>query len=158
MNVITLLDKNKEIRKNEDVAEDFSEYFANIGVNLSKNISHVKHCYQRYLNSPYNDSFLLEPTTPNEILKIIKNFKKGKLLGPNSVPLTILKFNSDIFSQIISKLSNIFFTKGVFPDILKIAKVVPIFKKGDLTMCSNYRPISLLSIFSKILANASPFV
>ena len=138
MNVITLLYKNKELRKNEDVAEDFSEYRANIGVNLSRNISHVKHSYQHYLKTPYNDSFLLEPTTPNEILKIIKNFKNEKSLGLNGVPLSILKFNSDIFSQIISKLINISFTKGVFQDISKVAKVVPIFKKGDLTMCSNF--------------------
>ena len=43
------------------------------------------------------------------------------------------------------------FTQGIFPNILKIAKVVPVFKSGNYLDCSNYRPISLLSALSKIL-------
>ena len=50
----------------------------------------------------------------------------------------------------MSKLINISFHQGVFPDILKTAKVIPLFKKGDHFYCNNYRPISLLPVFSKI--------
>ena len=49
-----------------------------------------------------------------------------------------------------SYLVNLSFTIGEFPSLCKIAKVIPLFKKGDPLDCSNYRPISLLSTFSKI--------
>ena len=54
----------------------------------------------------------------------------------------------------ISPLLHIFnssLSKGVFPDQLKTAKVVPIFKNGDTLLVSNYRPISLLNVLSKLL-------
>ena len=56
----------------------------------------------------------------------------------------------NILAAPISKLINTSFDSGVFPDFCKTAKVIPIFKKGDPLNCTNYRPISLLSIFSKI--------
>ena len=54
-------------------------------------------------------------------------------------------------SSILSILINACFDLGVFPSILKIAKVIPVFKAGDKGKVSNCRPISLLSVFSKIL-------
>ena len=46
---------------------------------------------------------------------------------------------------------NLSITKGVFPDELKVARVIPLFKSGDVTSFSNYRPVSVLPLFSKIL-------
>ena len=45
---------------------------------------------------------------------------------------------------------NLSFKTGIFPDLCKLAKIMPIFKKDDPMLCINYRPISLLSIYSKI--------
>jgi len=54
-------------------------------------------------------------------------------------------------SSVLADIFNLSLTQGVFPDQLKIAKVIPIFKAGDKLKVSNYRPISILSPFSKIL-------
>ena len=64
------------------------------------------------------------------------------------------KQNSERFKKILysplSEIINLSFSHGIFPDKLKIAKVIPIFKKGDQLECNNYRPISLLSNISKV--------
>ena len=64
--------------------------------------------------------------------------------------MKILKYNVHILCDPLSRLINLCFNQGKFPNNLKLAKVLPLFKKGDTSICSNYRPISLLSIFSKI--------
>ena len=74
----------------------------------------------------------------------------NKSLGPNSVPIYILKVYNSLFSEKLSKIINLSFATGNFPDLCKIAKVVPLFKKDIELLCEKYRPISLLPIFSKI--------
>ena len=96
------------------------------------------------------NSFFTAPSTPYEISDIISTLKSGKSLGPNSIPMKILKSLSSLISIPLSQIINESFKSGVFPDKLKLAKVIPLFKKACLLTASNYRPISLLSIFSKI--------
>ena len=103
-----------------------------------------------YLNDKILKSFFFYSTTPDEIIKIIKSFSNNKSAGPNSLPTPILKNCADVLSFPISYLVNLSFTTGEFPNLCNIAKVIPLFKKGDPLDCSNYRPISLLSSFSKI--------
>ena len=74
----------------------------------------------------------------------------NKSLGPNSIPIYIIKIYSRFFSEKLSHI-NLSFVNGIFPDLCKIAKVIPLFKKDNELLCENYRTISLLPIFSKIL-------
>ena len=80
----------------------------------------------------------------------LKNLKK-KAFGPSSIPTVILKHFRKTISIPLTKLVNLSFDQGKFPSILKIAKVLAIFKKGDKLDANNYRPISLLSNLSKII-------
>ena len=73
----------------------------------------------------------------------------NKSFGPNSVPIYLLKVYN-FFSEKLSKIINLSFATGIFPDLCKIGKVIPLFKKGNELLCENYRPITLLPIFSKI--------
>ena len=88
------------------------------------------------------------------ISDIISLLKSGKSLGPNSIPTKILKLLSPLISSPLSQIINESFQSGMLPDKMKLAKVIPLFKKGCPLTASNYRPISLLSslkVFSKIV-------
>ena len=71
--------------------------------------------------------------------------------GHDKISCIILKEIKDIIAQPLSLLVNQAFNTGVFPSKLKLAKVIPLFKKGDKTSIENYRPISLLPCMSKVL-------
>jgi len=68
-----------------------------------------------------------------------------------AILLMLLKLTLNNLIEPLVYISNLSFRTGCVPDSLKIAKVIPIFKKGDKSNPSNYRPISLLSIFHKLL-------
>ena len=102
------------------------------------------------MNNPNANSLFLHPTDPKEIEDVIKYFKPQKAVGPNSISPKILKDYRKQVSEPLSIIVNLSFSLGKFPDLLKQAKVIPIFKKGDKTNCNNYRPISLLSNIGKV--------
>ena len=85
-----------------------------------------------------------------EVADLINSLKDGKSSGPNSLPTSILKLVRNTISNPLCKILNNSFVTGTFPDIFKLAKVIPVFKKGSKLKCSNYRPISLLSNISKL--------
>ena len=95
-------------------------------------------------------TIFLSPTVPEDIEGLVSSVKTNKASGPNSIPTNILKLFKKEFSKPLSDMINMSFNQGVFPNILKIANVIPIQKKGYKLDCNNYRPISLLSNISKI--------
>ena len=82
---------------------------------------------------------------------MIKTFNLNKAIGPNSIPVIILKEIKKEISEPLSTIINLSFDTGDFPNCLKLAKVIPVYKKGDQQECNNYRPISLLSNISKLI-------
>ena len=78
----------------------------------------------------------------------------SKATGPNSIPTNLLKQFTDELTEPLVTILNKSLKEGIFPDILKLASVCPIYKKSDRTNCANYWPISLLSNLSKIFEKA----
>ena len=103
-----------------------------------------------YLDGDYSHSFLVTPVSVLEVSTTISGLNSSKSVGPNSLPITLLKILNNELSEILSKLVNDSFESGIFPDKLKIARMTPVFKKWSRLNRDNYRPISVLSIFSKI--------
>lgn len=91
-----------------------------------------------------------------EILITVNNLSTGKAAGPDGITVRLVKENIDILGPVLLRLFNHSLHTGIYPSTLKTAKVTPIFKEGDKSDPSNYRPISVLSvintIFEKILA------
>ena len=94
--------------------------------------------------------FFLSPTDTTEVESIIAEYKNGKALGPYSIPCNLLTLLSPYISSVLVIIIKELFTPGIFPDKLKVAKVIALHKKGAFDNLSNYRLISLLSFFCKI--------
>ena len=109
------------------IAENFNFFFTNIGPNIAKRIPKGRKSPMTYLNDKIWKSFFFYPTTPDEIIKIIEYFSNNKSAGLNSLPTPILKNSADVSSFPISYLVNLSFTIGEFPNLCKIAKVIPLY-------------------------------
>lgn len=96
-------------------------------------------------------SFFLSPTTPFEVKTILNDIKPKRCAGVDQIPATLLRTLPDPVVLIVTYIANLSFSTGKFPSCLKHAKVTPVFKKGDKMCHANYRPISVLNSFSKIL-------
>ena len=97
------------------------------------------------------NSIFLTEIGPDEIYKIIKDLginKSGDIYGNTS---NLVKLGGPVLIQILTLLFNKSIDQGIFPSALKLSKIVPIHKGDSIFEVSNYRPISLLPIFSKIL-------
>lgn len=141
---VTLTDKNQ-------IANAFNIYFANIGSKLAQSIPNTNISFEHYLPSSIQESFFIRPTSPMEIQGEIDMLNVNKSTGPFSIPTRLLKSIKTLLSAPLSMLFNLSFSIGIVPNQLKIARVIPIYKKGPNSDIPNYRPISLLPIFSKIL-------
>ena len=104
-----------------------------------------------YLKHRIQHDFVIAHTSEDEILQILNNLDTNKSSGPSSIPAKLFKLAAPIIVLPLCKIINKFFSEGVFPEAIKIAKVIPTLKAGDPLNVNNYRPISLLSIFSKII-------
>jgi hypothetical protein len=91
------------------------------------------------------------PTSEAEIKSIILSFKSENLSGYDEITSKVLKACASLIIQPLNHIYNHTLYTGIFPDHLKISKVEPLFKKGDITCMTNYRPISQLTVFSKLL-------
>ena len=147
---INLLINNTLITDQKQIATNFNMFFSNIAEKLNKKITKTNKNFDDYLNLPNANSFFIQPTTKEDIEDIISTMNIHKACGPNSIPTNILKNFKKILSAPLSQIINLSFSGGVFPDMLRIAKVIPVFKKGDPLECNNYRPISLLPNIGKI--------
>ena len=87
---------------------------------------------------------------PHEIIEFVSTFKANKSPGYDDVLPKIVKSVIHTIAEPLSTATNVSFDQGTFPDALKLAKVGPISKSDDRTIVSNYRPVSVLSVFSKI--------
>jgi hypothetical protein len=134
------------------ISNSFNDYFTSIADDiLKKRKYNGNKSFRDFLSNRLLENFAFEECDENEIKSIISSLNPNKSSGPNSIPTFILQLLAEEISSPLAKISNLSFTTGKHPDILKISKTIPIFKKGSRLLVSNYRPISLLSNLNKIL-------
>lgn len=92
----------------------------------------------------------MDSVTPNLVYNTINDLQLTNSVGTDGINIKILKACAHIVKFILASLFNWSLEAGIFPNILKIGKIVPVYKKGDPLVISNYRPISILCTISKI--------
>jgi len=125
--------------------------FTNIGSNLLKQLPTTSKNFTDYLQKPVSNSIYVEEVTVCEILNLITSLKSNKSSGPDGISCRLIKENAYLLCEPLCYIYNLSLSSGVVPEKFKLAKVVPIYKKGAITQTCNYRPISLLNIFNKLL-------
>ena len=135
-----------------DIANNFNLYFTNIGPNLANEVKNVNSINPlSYLNNSDNNVFQFHDIDESIVEKIIDNFPSKNSCGYDGISLRLLKFCKLTIIKPLMLIIRQVLNTGIFPEKLKIARVIPIFKKGDEELFSNYRPISILPAISKII-------
>jgi hypothetical protein len=95
----------------------------------------------------------ISPVTENEVEGVTKNLKGNFSAGYDEIPEFLVKQCIKYIKKPLSNIYNASFETCIFPDRLKIVKVKPLYKKGDIHDVKNYKPTSLLSVFQKYWKN-----
>ena len=133
------------------IANKFNEYFVQIGPKLASNIkTDNRSSIDTYLRRQYFTNFAFNLTNPNEILKLINKLPAKTSTGHDGISCKFLKQIADILAPSISLAINHSLYTGIFPTKLKLARLLPLYKKDNNALFENYRPISLLPAISKI--------
>ena len=112
---------------------------------------HTDKHFTSYMSVPVSQSMFLEPVSELTVIETSKKLKSKSSSGHDEISTNLLKETIDIVIKPITHIVNKSFDAGIVPSNLKIAKVVPIFKANDDSLLKNYRPVSLLPAFSKLL-------
>ena len=133
----------------EIIANSLNDYFINVGKNLDSKIPQSDVAPYAFLTGNYPNSFFIAPVNESEVLKYL-NMLKNSSAGVDKLKPEIIKSISRYIASPLAYIMNLCFEQSIVPDQLKQAYITPIFKSGDPSLFSNYRPISVLSVFSKI--------
>ena len=141
------------ITNKQEIADAFNKYFVDIGPELANKIpTDTIQNPNSMPNLDLRDTFFLTPTTENEIYSIINNLKPKTSTGIDEISCKLIKQSCNIIPA-LTYIINLSMERGHVPEDMKLAKVIPIYKNKEKDNLQNYRPISLLPAFSKILEN-----
>ena len=132
-----------------EIADKFNRYFVNIGPTLANKIETIEDNPLKYVHR-VNESMFLRPATETEICNIVQSLSLNKAAGYDDILPFALKSVIHTIIRPLTYLCNLSISSGKFPQKLKLAKVVPVFKSECKLSLNNYRPISVLPMFSKI--------
>ena len=138
-----------------EISSLFNTYFCEVAKQISLSHPHLtsssNRTFQNYLTSSFPNSFFLSDVSLNELISVVHNLKPSKTCIANCLSSSLLKDSIYYIAEPLLHIINSSFDKGIFPDTLKLSQVIPIFKKGNKSNLSNYRPISLTNPLGKVL-------
>lgn len=149
--VITVADDQGNRLSYTDSCDRFNDFFSSIGADLVANCTNSDDHFLRDNVKMSDTSFLIQPTTVFEIITAMCDMKDSSSVGFDGVSTNLLKKCIHAVAEPLEYIFNMSFRHGCFPSHFKKAKVRPLYKSGDSSDVSNYRPISILSSFSKLL-------
>ena len=141
--------ENDNIVHNNDVPHKFIEYYSNIANTIVSEIPIVNENVESYLGDANASSFFMCPIINQEVENAIRDLNDNGC-GIFKIATSVLKEVKSTISNTLSIIYNMCIEHGYFPEELKIGCITPVYKKGDKSNISSYRPICSLSSFSKI--------
>ena len=139
----------RSITNSIDIARHFNDHFCSVANRVTDGLP-VSDCDPMSYVRRNCETIVLDPVTVDEVIGVVQKLKNTKY-DINSISVKALKHNICVLGLPVATLINMIFSQGIFPDVLKIARVTPIYKKGNEKDMNNYRPISILPLFSKIV-------
>ena len=131
---------NKLVSDETEIANGFNNYFVTVGKSLTKNTNSDVNPLD-YIQS--NSKSIVIP----DIITVLSSLNNSSA-DYDDMPASVMKKCIDEYITPLTYLINYYIRQGIFPDELKIAKIIPIFKSGNEQCTNNYRPISVLPFFS----------
>ena len=159
--VLTINDEN--CHDSKTVSDYFNQFFTNIASTLVQKLPFSKKKFD--LNSdllkkfydkrnPHENKFYLKTVSEDFVYKELCNLKIGKSTGLDGIPARFLRDGAEVLKIPVTFIINMSISEKTVPSDLKLAKVKPLYKKNSSLEVGNYRPVSILSIVSKILEKA----
>ena len=133
------------------ISEGFCKFYTNMSKNLADKISRSNRSFVDYMGQANDNSLFLSPTDENEIDKHIKLLPSKTSSGYDGISNVLLKGLSNVLKGPLSVVFNKSLSEGIFPSNMKTAEIVPLYKSKERYLFSNFRPISLLPVISKVL-------
>jgi hypothetical protein len=145
--------KGNPVSNSQDIADHLNKFFSLVTGDNTAGFIKTDIGPLDYLQQAFHHPFphiKFHAITSAEIAKIIHSLKSKGSCGHDAVSVKLLKLSSPFIISPLTYIGNKMLDSGTFPDRLKFAEIKPLFKGGDRKNPANYRPISLLTSFSKI--------
>lgn len=126
-----------------ELANTFNDYLVNNAYDVTSNE------FIQFLPDPNSSSMFLKPVSEQDVYSVFSQLKNSSSRDIDGIKIRPIKYVLDILVPCITHIFNLCLSNAVFPERMQIAKVSVLFKKGDKNDVRNYRPISILSVFSK---------
>ena len=143
--------QDRILRDPTKIADEFNKYFAEIGPKLAEKVPPSTKTFSDFLGSKVEGEFKFSELSATRLFNFIKKMKPKTSFGEDLVSNKVLQFVAPTILKPLNHLINLSLKTGFFPQKFKVAKIVPIHKDSDRHEFNNYRPISLLSSFSRLL-------
>lgn len=144
------MDSNKTINDKEEIAKGFNNFFSNIGPELAKKIPIDIELVEKLVDVNSNSLFLT-PVSEEEVWSVKKTCHNKISCDVDDIDMKTIRCVAREIVKPFTHICNLSFQCGQFPSRMKMAKIIPLYISGDKHCYNNYRPVSLLPQFSKIL-------
>ena len=149
-NIKSIKCNNKIVTDKNEICNSLNSFFANVGHDINATFEDCNDSdFLQYVDNVEETAFF-KPITSKEIIDIVNTFTNNTSAEYDDIDIRIVKRAIHLICKHLSAIFNQCMKSGVFPESMKIARVVPIFKSGSPEIMTNYRAISVLSVFSKI--------
>ena len=148
-NILEIQVDNRTISSPGDMAEAFNDHFTNIGQVLAQEVPSAEVNPEFYL-SHTDKAFHLKTPSLDVVFNLLRNIDEKKATGLDMIPSKLLKMAASIVTPSLTAIFTKSIITGIYPTEWKMARVTPVFKKGEKSDLNNYRPISVIPVVSKV--------